>query len=70
MGFAESIYTTVVISFDGYSTDLLKGKRPTRVNSECNAPSTCYSQCTCTCPLTSRSRARLCVAVERLSARA
>ena len=42
MGFAESIYTTVAISFDGYSTDLLKGKRPT-----------CYSQCTCTCPLAS-----------------
>ena len=37
MGFAESIYTTVAISFDGYSTDLLKGKCPTRVKSECNA---------------------------------
>ena len=37
MGFVESIYTTVVISFDGYSADLLKGKRPTRVNSEYNA---------------------------------
>ena len=36
MGFAESIYTTVAISFDGYSTDLLKRKRPTCVKSECN----------------------------------
>ena len=36
MGFAESIYTTVAISFDGYSTDFMKGKRPTRVKSECN----------------------------------
>ena len=53
MGFAESIYTTVAISFDGYSTDLLKGKCPTRVKSECNACSICYSQCTCTCPLSS-----------------
>jgi len=32
----ESIYTTVAISFDEYSTDLLKGKRPTLIKSECN----------------------------------
>ena len=37
MGFTESIYTRVAIGFDGYSTDLLKGKRPTCVKSECNA---------------------------------
>jgi len=37
LGFVESIYTTVAISIDGYSTDLLKGKRPTCVKSECNA---------------------------------
>ena len=37
MGFVESIYTTVAISFDGYSTDLLKGKCPTRVKSKRNA---------------------------------
>ena len=37
MGFTESIYTTVAISFDGYSTDFLKCKCPTRVKSECNA---------------------------------
>ena len=36
MGFTESIYTTVAISFDGYSTDLLKRKRPARVKSERN----------------------------------
>ena len=36
MGFAESIYTTDATSFDGYSTDLLKSKRPTCVKIECN----------------------------------
>ena len=36
MGFTEFIYTRVAISFDGLSTDLLKGKHPTRVKSNCN----------------------------------
>ena len=68
MGFAESIYTTVAISFDGYSTDLLKGKCPTRVKSECNARKhmllAMYMYLP-TCRI--HMHARLCVAVESSS---
>jgi len=53
MGFTESIHTTVAISFDGYSTDLLKGKRPTHVRSECNVCKHMLLAMYITCPLVS-----------------
>ena len=60
MGFAESIYTTVAISFDGYSTDLLKKANAPHVTRNAHVPA----------HLQVHTRAHLCVLVERLSARA